>query len=597
MIFSTGQAGLVIDNFITIDQFDTSPDVKYYFLSSAHSRHCQKLTSKLQSGGIYCSPTTAKLLPVINSRYRIPDEWIRPLDLNVWHEMDGFQVMLIDANYAPGAVMLIIEGDHRSTLGRILYTGFFRADARFYQNATGLSVLQEKKFDIICINSTYIDFTIEEFPNRRSSAREAANLLRLLKYNGVDSVAVPVPKIGCESFLVNICRELKCKIWLHPERFEIAHILGINDYFSDTKENTYIWTCSQINEREHVIRYSDHCSLAELRSFLSLLSFSRIVGTPNKLPRSIEDELQNLTLSGTETMHDCKEEHGSPEELLFDPFRISWRIGITFDYALRKFYDQLSTVENLLHLPGDEHMEEMLSEASRVNNFISKQHLKMNISGIDQLVNVSDTWNSNSRTYSFQKFFTNFISGIWYGDDKSDAEGVEDRLDEMEIYKGDDPQKMEDSSQDTYESAGSRISDTKTAIRILEEQYDMSVLLDYLTNIFYVKDIDFGSTEDAEFLEILSDMDISKNFDDFDDLFEKYRESIGEMSDEIMSQPYHAEEHICYDPSNAPILPDVVHELLYDSSTLELHQDDSMLPQRISVLNRSVLKDFSENRN
>lgn len=57
--------------------------------------------------------------------------------------MNGFQVMLIDANHAPGAVMLIIEGDDRSTLGRILYTGFFRADARFYQNVMGLSVLQE----------------------------------------------------------------------------------------------------------------------------------------------------------------------------------------------------------------------------------------------------------------------------------------------------------------------------------------------------------------------------------------------------------------------------------------------------------------------
>lgn len=86
------------------------------------------------------------MLPVISGRKRlcnISDKLIRPLDLNVWHKMNGFQVMLIDANHAPGAVMLIIEGDDRSTLGRILYTGFFRADARFYQNVMGLSVLQE----------------------------------------------------------------------------------------------------------------------------------------------------------------------------------------------------------------------------------------------------------------------------------------------------------------------------------------------------------------------------------------------------------------------------------------------------------------------
>lgn len=86
------------------------------------------------------------MLSVISNRrkrYNIPDKWIIPLDVNVWHEMDGFRVILVDANHAPGAVMFIIEGDHRSALGRILYTGFFRADARFYQNVIGLSILQE----------------------------------------------------------------------------------------------------------------------------------------------------------------------------------------------------------------------------------------------------------------------------------------------------------------------------------------------------------------------------------------------------------------------------------------------------------------------
>ncbi|EJW76379.1 hypothetical protein WUBG_12713 [Wuchereria bancrofti] len=107
-----------------------------------------------------------------------------------------------------------------------------------------MQVFQEK-FDLICTDSSYADFTDEEFPNRRSSAKEAAKLLRILKYNDVSSVAIPVPIIGCESLLVNISRQLKCKIWLHPERFKIASILGIKDYFSETKEDTYIWTCSQ----------------------------------------------------------------------------------------------------------------------------------------------------------------------------------------------------------------------------------------------------------------------------------------------------------------------------------------------------------------
>uniref|UniRef100_A0A1I8EYQ2 Uncharacterized protein n=1 Tax=Wuchereria bancrofti TaxID=6293 RepID=A0A1I8EYQ2_WUCBA len=178
MIISTEPEGLIIDNFIAIDVFGTNPDVKYFFLSSAHSRQCRKLTSEWQRNRICCSPITAKLLSVISSRrkeYKISDKWIRPLDLNVWHKMERFRVMLVDANHAPGS----------------------------------------KKFDLICTDSSYADFTDEEFPNRRSSAKEAAKLLRILKYNDVSSVAIPVPIIGCESLLVNISRQLKvCFIFI-----------------------------------------------------------------------------------------------------------------------------------------------------------------------------------------------------------------------------------------------------------------------------------------------------------------------------------------------------------------------------------------------
>uniref|UniRef100_A0A0R3RLN9 Protein LTV1 homolog n=1 Tax=Elaeophora elaphi TaxID=1147741 RepID=A0A0R3RLN9_9BILA len=350
-----------------------------------------------------------------------------------------------------------------------------------------------------------------------------------------------------------------------------------------------------------MIQYSDHCSSAELRSFLSLLSFSHLLGIPNKLPRLVENELQNLSLSGVETIDYFKEEGGNPEELLFDPFRFSWRIGIAFDYALRKFYDQLSMIENLPDLSRNENMGAMLVEASYVDNFISEEHLEMNIFDSDRLINVPDSWDSNSSTYSFLEFFTNFVNRVLHSGDKDDPEGVEDRLDEMAIldvkYTRNDQQKMEDSSQDTDESTGSSLSDTKVTIKMLEEQYDVSVLLDNLTNTFHTTDTDFHSTEDTEFLEYLSDMDIAKNFNDFDDLFEKYRKSIGEMSVGIMNQLYHAEGNVCYDPSNAPVLPNVVHELLDQSATSELHQDDFTSLQQISAVNHSVLKDLSNSKN
>ncbi|KAM3718444.1 5' exonuclease Apollo [Dirofilaria immitis] len=578
MICSSGQVGLIINNFIAIDRFDINSDIKYCFISSAHSRHCRWLINEWQCDGIYCSPITAKLLMISNrkKRYNFSNKWIRALDMNVWHEMNEFRIMLIDANHAPGSVMFIIEGKHNDDLGRILYTGFFRADTKFYQNTASLSVLQEKRFDVICIDSTYVDFIGQEFPTRRYSAKEAANLLRMLKYNRVDSVAIPVPIIGREGFLVNISRELKCKIWVHPERFEIAHILGINDYFSDTKEDTYIWTCSQIesqqvlfttdshiikasmapyitpnerlnNNREHMIQYSDHCSSAELRSFLSLLSFSRIIGIPNKLSRVVTYELQNLSLSGPEAEYSCKEEY-VPEELLFNPFKVSWRIGLAFDYAFRKICDQLSAIENLSQLTTG---------------------------GAD--------------------------------DNESDVEMEEDRLDEMAIsedmeYKRDDSQIIKNFSQDSYVSnvtGRSSISTTGITLEILEDKYDVSVLLNYLANICYTDEKnDHDSIEDVELLEFLSDTDISKFFNDFDNLFEKYQErSLEIMSVGVMNQPYHVEENVSYDPLNAPMVSDVIYELLDYNPTLKFHQDDFASRQQTSVLNCTVLKDISENKN
>lgn len=195
--------------------------------------------------------------------------------------------------------------------------------------------------------------------------------------------------------------------------------------------------------------------------------------------------------------------------------------------------------ENLLHLSGDESMGQILAEAGCVDNFISDQCLEMDISDTNQ-VKVPDSWDSNSGTSSFQKFFTKIVNGILRSSDKNDVEGVGDKLNEMAVlnvkYTKNDPQEIDDSSQDTCKRSGCRLSDTKLASRILEEEYDASVLLDYLTNTFYTKD-EFGSAEDVQFLELLSDMDISKSFDNFDDFFEKYHKCLGKISGNHLLHP------------------------------------------------------------
>lgn len=79
---------------------------------------------------------------------------IKPLELNVPHQMDGFSVTLIEANHVPGSVMFLFEGPKISD-GVVLCTGDFRADFHFYTNIYSMNILQEVKFFIFFLLSFY----------------------------------------------------------------------------------------------------------------------------------------------------------------------------------------------------------------------------------------------------------------------------------------------------------------------------------------------------------------------------------------------------------------------------------------------------------
>ncbi|VDN32793.1 unnamed protein product [Gongylonema pulchrum] len=70
------------------------------------------------------------MLPIVTrgpARGGVEPGLIHPLQLNIWHQMDGFRVMLLDANHIPDSVMFVFEGE-RISMGRVLFTGDFRAD-------------------------------------------------------------------------------------------------------------------------------------------------------------------------------------------------------------------------------------------------------------------------------------------------------------------------------------------------------------------------------------------------------------------------------------------------------------------------------------
>ncbi|OZC07252.1 hypothetical protein X798_05731 [Onchocerca flexuosa] len=293
------QSGILIDGFITFDKFPRDSAVEYYFLTHAHSDHYGTIDNKWNNGTIYCSPITAHVLPIVTHRSRskhagISSQLIHPLDLNVWHHMNGFSVMLLDANHIPGSVMFLFL----CFFLKVLFIGNFRTDIRLYQNIFAMSVC-------------------------KSSSAKMCHLLHKFFFNDSKPVTIMVPKVGREQLLVDIAMEFKCKIWVDYVRFQIAEILGLNEYFTTEKAETSIWTCTRqsfnseifvqfstiwilmssmplcygisspiqslsknkyififvhVNERMRYIEYSDHSSPNEIHDFLSQLSFTHIIG-------------------------------------------------------------------------------------------------------------------------------------------------------------------------------------------------------------------------------------------------------------------------------------------------------------------------------
>jgi len=112
---------------IAVDSFSHLEAGVLFFCSHAHEDHLRGLHSGWDRGPVYCSPLTAGLLEL---RWPALGPLLRPLALGVVHRLAAesgegrrdVEVMLVDANHVPGAVMFVFAGG----FGTLLYTGDFR---------------------------------------------------------------------------------------------------------------------------------------------------------------------------------------------------------------------------------------------------------------------------------------------------------------------------------------------------------------------------------------------------------------------------------------------------------------------------------------
>ncbi|KAF9590362.1 hypothetical protein IFM89_033888 [Coptis chinensis] len=186
---------------ISVDKWTESSQA--YFLTHLHSDHTKGLSSNWNKGPLFCSSITAKLFPS-----KFPDFksslLIKVLEIGSHYSISLFspssgaeitvQVMAIDADHCPGAVMYLFRGE----FGCVLYTGDFRWEGISEKALLGksmlLNALGSDRIDVLYLDNTYCNPSYS-FPPREVVAQQI-------------------------------------RVW--PERLQTMHLLGFRDIFTTT---------------------------------------------------------------------------------------------------------------------------------------------------------------------------------------------------------------------------------------------------------------------------------------------------------------------------------------------------------------------------
>ncbi|XP_021296327.1 DNA ligase 6 isoform X2 [Herrania umbratica] len=197
-----------------------------YFLSHFHSDHYSGLSPSWSGGIIFCSHLTSLLL--IQTLKILPD-FIFPLPLNDPVEIDGCEVILIDANHCPGAVQFLFKVPTKNgSFERYVHTGDFR-----YCNSMKLNTYLNGFVgcDAIFLDTTYCDPKFI-FPSQEESIDYVVGVVdgigkEFEKKRVLFLVATYV--VGKEKILVEVARRCQRKICVDGRKMGILGVLGYGD--------------------------------------------------------------------------------------------------------------------------------------------------------------------------------------------------------------------------------------------------------------------------------------------------------------------------------------------------------------------------------
>jgi len=190
--------GFVIDAFC----YGAIAGVSCYFLSHYHYDHYRGL-GKWLNRPMYCSQVTANLVQL---KIKLDPRLIRVLPLNQSRIVENVEVVLLDANHCPGAVMFLFRF---ATGHSILHVGDFRADPAMEH----WKELNQRPIDHIYLDTTYCDEHYN-LPPQREVLDYVRRLVRryFMKHPNL-LVVSGTYTIGKEKVFMTAAEELDCSVW------------------------------------------------------------------------------------------------------------------------------------------------------------------------------------------------------------------------------------------------------------------------------------------------------------------------------------------------------------------------------------------------
>ncbi|KAJ2940253.1 hypothetical protein O0L34_g11822 [Tuta absoluta] len=291
------------------------PQVKYYFLTHFHSDHYSGL-KKTFNKTLFCSKITAELCL---TRLGVNSKCIHVINLDEAVMVDGIEVLAVDANHCPGALMLVFTLPNGKTL---LHTGDFRASPQM----ESCPVFWNKDIHTVYLDTTYCNPRYD-FPTQEQCLEMALYLLRQKKLalekigKKFSSVLIVCGTytIGKEKFFMGMARRVGCSVWACPEKDKVLqavegrsfcsqppsacqlHVVPMRD-LTHEKLRSYLdslgsafsevvafkpsgWENGKNSTQEkdsvtiHGIPYSEHSSFSELIRFVKFLQPKQVVPT------------------------------------------------------------------------------------------------------------------------------------------------------------------------------------------------------------------------------------------------------------------------------------------------------------------------------